>query len=375
MNRKLVVGTIVTLAALVAGAFGFVAYRSASAADDIANRIQQTVPFMGDPGGRGGMRGGMRGGYAQEDLAEALGITLKELQAAYQKANEAALQRATQSRRQMTADIAHDLRLPLSVITGYAEALNDGKLPGSPEVYAMLHQESLRLNRLVEDLRLLSLADAGELRLERQPAGLADLLERVVARHGMAAQHKELSLWAEASHDLPLVSLGVERIAQVLDNLVLNAFRHTPPGGEVRLSARLGEAGETGLALAGGPAAEALPPGRKGASVRPTGALIQVGDTGPGIAPEDLPFIFERFYRGDKARTHTGESGLGLARARSIVQAHGGGRGSVSGCRWEQNRIIHSRGLNAVSQNEGGILGNCDSDYIYNCVAVKGIGG
>lgn len=217
------------------------------------------------------------------------------------------LQRLTQARRQMTADIAHDLRSPLSVISGYAEALNDGKLPGTPEVYAVLHQEALRLNRLVEDLRLLSLADAGELRLERQPADLGSMYNRLLARHAIAAGEKGIRMQVEVAPDLPQIVVDVERLAQVLDNLVLNAFRHTPTGGEVRLSAR-----------------RSPPPAELKQTSAAEGVLLQVRDTGPGIAAEDLPFIFERFYRGDRARPHTGESGLGLAISRSIVQAHGG---------------------------------------------------
>ncbi len=148
------------------------------------------------------------------------------------------LEQATRARRQMTADIAHDLRSPLSVISGYAEALSDGKLPGTPEVYNILHQETRQLSRLVEDLRLLSLADAGELQLILQPCDPQALLERVAARHAVAAQQHEVTLRVETGQELPLVNLDSERMAQVLDNLVLNAFRYTPPGGEIVLSAR-----------------------------------------------------------------------------------------------------------------------------------------
>ena len=107
------------------------------------------------------------------------------------------LEQATRARRQMTADIAHDLRSPLSVISGYAEALSDGKLPGTPEVYDILHQETRQLSRLVEDLRLLSLADAGELQLILQPCDPQALLERVAARHAVAAQQHGVTLRVE----------------------------------------------------------------------------------------------------------------------------------------------------------------------------------
>jgi two-component system sensor histidine kinase BaeS len=206
------------------------------------------------------------------------------------------LERATLARRQMTADIAHDLRSPLSVIAGYAEALSDGKLPGTPETYGVLHQETKHLSRLVDDLRLLSLVDAGELPLQIQPSSPQALLEWVVARHAVASQQTGISFRIEGGANLPVVMVDTERMAQVFDNLILNAFRYTPPGGEILLSAEQ------------------------------VGGVFQfkVRDNGSGIAAEDLPNIFERFYRGDKARQQNGESGLGLAIAKSIVEAHGG---------------------------------------------------
>ena len=206
------------------------------------------------------------------------------------------LERATQSRRQMTADIAHDLRSPLSVLSGYAEALSDGKLTGNSEIYAILHQETGHLSRLVEDLRLLSLADAGELPLLRQPIAPRALLERTAARHAVAADQHGITLRVTTEPSLPEVNVDVERMSQVLDNLILNAFRYTPSGGEIMLAGSVA-AGEV---------------------------LLQIRDNGSGISPEDLPHIFDRFYRGDKARRESGESGLGLAIAKSIVEAHSG---------------------------------------------------
>ena len=203
---------------------------------------------------------------------------------------------ATQARRQMTADIAHDLRSPLSVIAGYAEALNDGKLPGTPETYTVLYRETRHLNRLVEDLRTLSLADTGELTLNQLPTPAAWLLEQAAVRHVVAAEQKGILLRTEIGQHLGTVSVDPERMAQVFDNLILNAFRYTPEGGEIVLSAH--------AAL--------------------EGVKYQVRDNGRGIAAEDLPHIFNRFYRGDKSRQQNGESGLGLAIARSIVEAHGG---------------------------------------------------
>jgi two-component system, OmpR family, sensor histidine kinase BaeS len=203
---------------------------------------------------------------------------------------------ATKARRQMTADIAHDLRSPLSVITGYAEALSDEKLQGTPEVYDILLQETKHLDRLVDDLRLLSLADTGELPLTLQPTRPKALLERVAARHAVAAKQHQIELRIDAKDDLPQINVDVERMSQVLDNLIMNAFRYTPEGSCVELVADASD----------------------------SDVLLCVKDNGSGIAIEDLPHIFDRFYRGDKSRPHNGESGLGLAIARSIVEAHHG---------------------------------------------------
>jgi signal transduction histidine kinase len=206
------------------------------------------------------------------------------------------LEHATQLRRQMTADIAHDLRTPLSVISGYAEALSDQKLPGAPEVFEVLYEETEHLSRMVEDLRTLSLADAGELTITLQPTSIEALLERVFIRHSVASAQKNITLRVEFEKDLPEVLVDPERMVQVFDNLVSNAFRYTPQNGEIVLSAK---------------------------AIDQT-IQLQVRDNGCGVTLEDLPNIFDRFYRGDKARQQNGESGLGLAIARSIVETHGG---------------------------------------------------
>jgi two-component system sensor histidine kinase BaeS len=206
------------------------------------------------------------------------------------------LAHATHIRRQMTADIAHDLRTPLSVITGYSEALSDGKLPGTPEIYSILHEETQHLNKLIEDLRTLSLADVGELSLTLQPTPPLAMLNRVIARHALASKQKEVALQVDPGENLPDVIVDPERMNQVFDNLVANAFRYTPRGGKIVLSAAL-----------------------SGNRVN-----LRVSDNGKGIEPEVLPHIFDRFFRGDPSRTQNGESGLGLAIARSIVEAQGG---------------------------------------------------
>jgi signal transduction histidine kinase len=159
-----------------------------------------------------------------------------------------------------------------------------------------MHRQALHLTRLVEDLRTLSLADAGQLPLTRQVVPPLVLLEQSANTFKAQAEQQDVELRVDAAPDLPGVEVDPYRMAQVLDNLVSNALRYTQPGGEIRLSA---DASDGSL-------------------------LLKVHDTGKGIAPEDLPQVFERFFRADKARPENGETGLGLAIARSIVEAHGG---------------------------------------------------
>lgn len=231
---------------------------------------------------------------SQDELGE-LAVTFNQM--------SSDLARSQKVRRQMTADIAHDLRTPLSIILGHAEALSDGVLPPTPETLDMIHDEARRLSRLVDDLRLLSLAEAGELSLARRPAAPKSLLERAAMAHRPAAAQKQITLEVEAGTDLPEIEVDPDRVAQVLDNLLSNALRFTPEKGSIWLSAV--------LSSPNGAASEAV--------------HISVRDSGPGISAEDLPFIFNRFYQADRSRhRHEGGSGLGLAIARSIVEAHGG---------------------------------------------------
>jgi signal transduction histidine kinase len=201
-------------------------------------------------------------------------------------------------RRQMTADIAHDLRTPVSIILGHSEALSDGVLPARQETFEVIHDEARRLNRLIDDLRTLSLAEAGELELIRRFISPETLLVRAAKAHTPRAIAEEKELTLDISRGLPDVNVDSDRMAQVLDNLVSNAIRYTPPSGVITLSARNGR----------------------------DGVRFFVQDSGPGIPAEDLPYVFDRFYKGDKSRQRKADegSGLGLAIARSIVDAHGG---------------------------------------------------
>jgi two-component system sensor histidine kinase BaeS len=209
----------------------------------------------------------------------------------------AELARASQLRKQMTADLAHDLRTPLSILRGYTEGLKDGRLQGAPTLYKVMHGEVEHLQRLVEDLRVLSLADAGELPLNRRAVDPAALLERTGLAYIDQAEQHGVALRVEAPESLPSIAVDTDRMTQVLNNLVSNALRYTSQGAIVLT-----------------------------ASAQAQRVQIQVRDSGSGIEPADLAFIFDRFYRADKARQRSDsvESGLGLAIAKAIVEAHGG---------------------------------------------------
>ncbi len=221
---------------------------------------------------------------------------LGELAASFNQMS-ADLSQSRDLRRQMTADIAHELRTPLTVVLGHTEALSEGQLPPDPETFEIIYDETKRLNRLVEDLRTLSLSDAGELYLNRSKTSPGDLLEGAAAARKPEAIAKEITLQIELAEELPDVDVDADRMTQVLVNLLDNALRYTPAGGRISLSARRIQ----------------------------EGVAIIVKDSGPGIPPEDLSHLFERFYRGDKSRQRgEGGSGLGLAIAKSLVESQDG---------------------------------------------------
>jgi signal transduction histidine kinase len=207
------------------------------------------------------------------------------------------LARTEEARRQQTADIAHELRTPLTVIQGHLEALADGIFPADMEHIEPVLEQSQLLGRLVQDLRTLSLADAGRLALTPVPTDVGDWARRVVAGFRSIAADQDVALTLELDNDLPPAEIDSERMAQVLSNLLDNALRHTPAGGQISVAV---ETDADGIAVA-------------------------VTDTGPGVPAEQLPHLFQRFWRGDPSRSRrTGGSGLGLAIAQRIVEEHGG---------------------------------------------------
>jgi signal transduction histidine kinase len=220
------------------------------------------------------------------------------------------LQRIERLRRNMVADIAHELRTPLSNLKGYLEAISDGVVKADETTIRSLNEEASSLSRLVEDLQELSLADAGEIKINPQEEDISRLIKETVN----IAQTKAGAKGISVSYNLPgavsPVNMDIYRIKQVLNNLITNAIAHTGKDGQITLGVRE----ENGK------------------------VYVSVSDTGEGIPPEDLPMIFERFYRVDKSRTRaTGGTGLGLTIAKRLVEAHGGtievksevGRGST----------------------------------------------
>ena len=259
------------------------------------------------------------------------------------------LVRLEELRRNMVTDVAHELRTPLSNIRGYLEALQDGVVEPDRHIIDSLYEEAMLLNRLVNDLQELSLAEAGQLKLECRPVALADVVNRAVEAVRARAEDKGIELQVDLPEDLPLVDIDPQRIGQVLRNLLDNALTHTPPGGEIAIAASVHPSlkgrgrGRVGLRQTRGFATD--PGDTQFATSTPTPTLplrggggerilaldqnrwvaVSVRDAGSGIAAEDLPHVFERFYRSDKSRSRdTGGAGLGLAIARQLVQAHGG---------------------------------------------------
>ncbi len=207
------------------------------------------------------------------------------------------LARSSNLRKQMTADIAHELRTPLSLILGHAEAVHDGVLPPSKENFEIIREEAERLEKLVNDLRTLSLADAGELSVDFQPVDVNQLLADIHAHYLMSFSSKRVSLDLCVSPAPLKANLDPSRFAQALTNILENALRYTPEGGRVEMSAR-----------AAGDEIE-----------------IVIADSGEGVTPEEAVHLFDRFYRADESRARNdGGSGLGLAITKSIIEMHKG---------------------------------------------------
>ncbi|HNB54449.1 MAG TPA: ATP-binding protein, partial [Anaerolineales bacterium] len=207
------------------------------------------------------------------------------------------LQQAQVRRKAMTADIAHELRTPLSVQRANLEAIQDGIYPLTPDSIQPVYEQTLLLERLVDDLRTLALADAGELELVKTETDVPGLVQRVVEQFQPNAKSRHQTIHSSLPTSCNIVDADPGRIEQILGNLITNAIRHTPEDGQITVEVQC----------------------------HPDQVQIDVRDTGPGIPEESLPYIFERFYRGDRSRSRMeGGTGLGLAIARRLAEAHGG---------------------------------------------------
>lgn len=213
------------------------------------------------------------------------------------------LQRIEQLRKKMVIDVAHELRTPLTNMRGYLEALRDGVIAPSRETFESLHEETLRLVKLVEDLLRLARADSARATLRLQEISLQKLAAQSLGLFRSQLEAKGIVAATEFDPAADRVEADPDKLAQAIGNLLQNACQYTSDGGRVRIVAQ-----------------------RFGKSVRLTFA-----NTGEGIAPADLPFIFERFYRGEKSRSREhGGAGIGLAIVRELIEAHGGEVGAES---------------------------------------------
>jgi two-component system, OmpR family, sensor histidine kinase BaeS len=217
------------------------------------------------------------------------------------------LTRVEALRRDLVANVAHELRTPLATLRGYLEALRDGIAPASHETLELLHEEILRLVRLVDDLHQLSQFDARVSRLRLGPLDVPGLLHRLATVYGPEFTSRGLALEVVCDAALPDIEVDGDLVGQALRNLLDNALRHAPPRTTVTIEAR---------------------PARGG-------LRVAVSNAGDGIAPEDLPHIFERFFRGEKSRSReTGGAGIGLSIVREIARAHAGETGATSQDGW-----------------------------------------
>lgn len=216
------------------------------------------------------------------------------------------LEQIEQLRKNMVADVAHELRTPLTNLRGYLEALNDGVIPPSPETFSMLQQENLRLVHLVENLQQLARADAARAYLKKEEVHLGKLVEQMVELQRPNFREKNIELLTSVDSAGVRVMADPDKILQALRNLVENCWKYTPDGGRVSITIEK----------------------------RETGVKVDFVNSGPGILEEDLPYVFERFFRADKSRSRGGEdaggAGIGLAITRELVEAHGGEVGAES---------------------------------------------
>lgn len=204
-------------------------------------------------------------------------------------------------RQQLLANIAHELRTPLAIIQGNLEGMMDEVIETDKVQLASLHEEAVRLNRLIKDLRDLSLAEAQQLNLEKYPTDINYLLSSTVQKLRPMAENKQIQIFYETNEKLPEITVDADRISQVLNNLFVNAIRYSSVQGWVRAGTSLQQK-----------------EGRQW-------ICISIQDNGCGISSDDIPYVFDHFYRGEKSRDRkSGGSGIGLAIVKQLVELHGG---------------------------------------------------
>lgn len=218
--------------------------------------------------------------------------------------NEMALKldNSEQSRRRLVSDVAHELRTPLTVIRGTVDGIADGVFQADKVHLDSIREQTVLLTHLVNDLRDLSLAESGQLKLERLSTDLVDLIQKKLSQFEVNARGKNVQLKLDTQSAVPLLNVDAKRIEQVIGNLLSNAIRHSPQNGQITVSLKTGDD----------------PTGKKS-------LVVSVTDSGEGIPAENLPYIFERFYRVETSRSRSeGGAGLGLAIVKQMIQAHGG---------------------------------------------------
>jgi signal transduction histidine kinase len=238
-------------------------------------------------------------GDFQARVAETAADEVGQLAAAFNRMAES-LAKIEGLRRSLMIDVAHELRTPLTNMRGYLEALQDGVLPPTPETFALLHDETMRLADLVEDVLRLARADAARERLRRRPVDVPALVDRTESAFAARLAEKRISVQRSVAPDTPIVWADPERILRVLRSLMDNAVRYSPAGGVIEIRIEPGPA-----------------------SVRMT-----LSNTGQ-VRRQDLPFLFERFFRGERSRSREhGGAGIGLSIVKELVEAHGGAVGA-----------------------------------------------
>jgi signal transduction histidine kinase len=229
------------------------------------------------------------------------------------------LEKAEQSRRQLNADIAHELRTPLTIIQGTVEGIMDGVFKADKEHLETIKHQATLLTRLTQDIRELSLVESGQLKLQPEPTDINTIIQHMISQIKTKGIEKNVTIAFNGDQNLPVIKLDPVRIGQAIANLLTNALHYAPQGSIITVSSKLEI--NNAISLIDKPA-----------------VLISVADSGKGITPEHLPYIFERFYRVDNSRARNeGGTGLGLAIVKQMVEAHGGkvrveslpGKGSI----------------------------------------------